>query len=111
MHTFRSLGNLLLDQTFLDSDLKLLWAAETIAHRRESYVEGKTHHELAVRDVTATLNNIIGLNLKGSRVVNLLEVAREVASMIVLPLKQTRDLVSELRVRNVSSSFVHRSLI
>lgn len=62
-------------------------------------------------NVTAPVDHILWLDFKRSRVVNLLEVACEVTLMVVLPLDEARDLVSELGVRDVIASLVHCSLV
>lgn len=79
---------LLLEQTLLDSNLKLLWATETVTHRGKSDIQGQAHHKLAMGDVAAALNNVLGLDLESCRIVDLLEVSSEVALMIVLPLDE-----------------------
>ena len=101
----------LLQQAFLDANLELLRAPKSIAHRREANIESQTHHELAVRHITASLHNILWLDFKGSRIVNLLEITRKVALMIILPLDQARDLIGKLGVTNVAASLVHRALV
>ena len=87
---------LLLQQALLDSNLELLGAAESIAHGREADIEGQADHELAVRDVAATLHDVLRLDLESRRIVDLLEVTGEVALMVVLPLDQAADLVRKL---------------
>ena len=111
LDAFRPVQNLLLQQALLDSNLELLRAAEAIAHGREADIEGQTDHELAVGDVAATLHDVLRLDFKRSRIVNLLEVTGEVALMVVLPLDQAADLIRELRVTHVASSLVHGALV
>ena len=60
-----------------------------------------------MRHVTASLHDVLWLDLESCRVVNLLEVAREVALMIVLPFEKTRDLIDEFRCLYALSSLVH----
>ena len=78
--------NLLLKQALFYTDLKLLRATETVSHGAEAYVESQTNHELALADVATTLNNVLRLDLERCRIIDLLEITREVALMIVLPL-------------------------
>ena len=103
--------HLFLQQTLLNPNLKLLGAAEPVAHRRESHVESQADHELAVRHVAASLDDILRLDFKSGRIVNLLEVTREVALMIVLPFYQATNLICEFRVAHVATSFVHGALV
>ena len=61
--------------------------------------------------VATSLDYILGLNLKGRWIINLLKITGEVALVIILPLYETTDLVSELRVTDVASSFIHGALV
>ena len=61
--------------------------------------------------IAATLDYILRLDLESSRVVDLLEVAREVALMVVFPFNQAANLVSKLRVRDVAARLVHGALV
>ena len=89
----------------------MLWAAEAVTHCRKAHVKCQAHHELTVRYVAAALDNVLGLNLKGCWIVNLFEVSSEEALMVVLPFDKAGDLISELRIRYVTTSLIHRSLI
>ncbi len=64
-----------------------------------------------MRDIATSLHNVLGLDLKCSWVINLLEVTCEITLMVVLPLDESRDLISEFRIGNVASCFIHSSLI
>ena len=66
---------------------------------------------MAVAHVAASLDYILWLDFKRSRIVNLLEVSGEVALVVVLPLDEATDLVGELRVADVASSLVHGALV
>ena len=66
---------------------------------------------MAVTHVAATLDYILWLDLKRCRIVNLLEVSRKVALVVVLPLDEATDLVGELGVADVAPSLVHRALV
>ena len=100
-----------LEQVFLYSHLDLIRTAIARAHAGESHIKSNANNKLAVRDIAATLHNVFGEDFEGCWIFSLLKVAREVASMVILPLDQTRDLVHESRVRNISSSLVHGSLV
>ena len=100
-----------LEQVLLYSHLDLIRTAIARAHAGKSHIKSKANHKLAVRDIAATLHNVFGEDLEGCWIFSLLKVAREVASMVILPFEKTRDLVHESRVRNVSSSLVHGSLV
>ena len=102
---------LFLKQTLLDTALELLRAAESVTHRRKANIKCQTHHELAMRNITAALDNILRLDLEGCRIVNLFEVSCEKALMVILPFDESGDLVSKLRIRYVATCFVHCALI
>ena len=74
----------------------MLRAAEAITHSAQTDIEGQTDHELALADVTTTLHNVLGLNLKSRWVVDLLEIASEEALVVILPLDEPGDLIGEL---------------
>ena len=111
LHAFWSMEHFLLQKTLLDSDLQLLWASESISHRGKTNVQSETHHKLAVRSVTASLDNVLRLDFEGCRVIDLLEVSSEVALVVVLPFDQTTDRICKLRVAHVAASLVHSTLI
>ena len=66
---------------------------------------------MAVAHVAATLDYILWLDLKGSRIIDLLEVSRKVALVVVLPLDEATDLVGELGVADIAPSLVHGALV
>ena len=105
------LQNLFVEKTLLDSHFYQFRTAIAVAHAGESYIKSKANHKLAVRDLAAALHNVFREDLECCWIFNLLKVACDVASMVILPLNQTRDLVHESRVRNVASSLVHGSLV
>ena len=78
----------LLKQALFDAYLQLLRASEAISHGREAHIESQADHKLAMRDIAASLHDVLRLNLKSGRVVNLLEIASEVALVVVLPLDE-----------------------
>ena len=66
---------------------------------------------MALTDVAAALNNILWLDLEGRWVIDLLEVTCEVALVVILPLDESGDLISELRVGDVAACLVHSALV
>jgi len=100
-----------LEQTLLDPDLQLLWVLKAVPHCGEPDVQREHDHEGAVRHVAPTLDDVLRLDFKRGRVVDLFEIAGEVALVIVFPLYEPRNLVGELRVRYVVSRPVHRALV
>ena len=103
--------NFLLQQAFLNSNLELFWASESIAHCRQAYIQGQADHELTVGGVATTLDDILRLNFEGCWIVDLLEVTGEVALVIILPLDQATDLVCKLGITDVATSLIHCSLV
>ena len=102
---------LFLQQALLDSDLELFRAPKAVAHGWESDIEREADHELAVADITSALDYILDLNIECGRIINLLEVACEVPLVIVLPLDEAADLVSEFRIAYIAPSLVHCALV
>ena len=76
--------------------MELLWTTESIAHGRKTDIKSKANHELAVADIAASLDDVLWLDFESSRVIDLLEVASEVALVIVFPFDQAANLVCKL---------------
>ena len=89
----------------------MLRTSEPISHCGLPHIQSQTHHKLTVWNVAASLNNVLWLDLKGSWVVNLFEIARNVALVVVFPLDEATNLVGEFRIWNVVARLVHSSLI
>ena len=64
-----------------------------------------------MRDIAAALNYILRLNLKGSWIIDLLEVTGEVTLMVVFPFYQATNLICELGIANIATCFVHSALV
>lgn len=57
------------------------------------------------------MHNIFGKNFKSCRIVNLLEITGKVPKVVIFPLDETTDLISELVVGNETARLVHGALI
>ena len=93
----------------LHSTVATIWVL--VAHSVCTYIQSQADGLRRLLHVAPSLDNILRSDFKGSWAILLLECACEVALMIVLPLKQSWDLIDEFWGLNALASLVHRAKV